>query len=89
MTCSPLFAPGFDAFQVSGWPDHCSVDGIRNVPSGLNVVLDSAQSTHLSRTVLACAFPVCWYSSATRSMDHAWKPNHWLDGGSWYTGFSS
>ncbi len=58
LTCRLAFEPGLEAFQVSGWPVHLSVDGIWKVPSVLTVVLALAQATHLSRTALAVALPL-------------------------------
>lgn len=43
-----------------------------------SVVLAIAHGTHLSSSALAFALPVCRYSSATRCMDQACMPNHWI-----------
>ena len=57
-------------------------DGIWKLPPVPTVVFAMAHGTHLSRIFFACASPVCWYSAATRSRPHAWKPNHRFYGGS-------
>jgi len=55
VTCRPELAPGLDGFQVSGWPDQLSVDGIENVPPVPTVTCAETQLTHLSRIGLILA----------------------------------